>query len=89
MEVVYTNKKPFLASTNNVNAQLYDKNMWTVKLVGRDGEGKPIKVTIQKTQEDDSSITEEFEELYRELANRSFLVGLEKSSPKIKKGLDD
>lgn len=46
IEVVFVDEKPFLASTNNVEAQLYDDNIGTAKLVGYNCEGKPMKVTI-------------------------------------------
>lgn len=76
--MVHADQKPFLASENNVDAHLYDDNVETIKLVRQDSKGKPIKVIIQKIRGDDASITEEFEELCRELTSPCLSIGPEK-----------
>lgn len=88
-EVVYADEKPFIVSTNNVEAQLYDDNIRTIKLVGCNGEGKPIEVTVQKTREDASFIKEEFKDLCRVLAKPNLLEGLVKLGSSDKKEVDN
>lgn len=77
MKVVHVDQKPCIALTNNVEAHLYDENIGIAKLVGQDSEEKSIDVTVQKIRVDDASITEEFEELCRELANPCLLIELD------------
>ena len=46
IEVVKSNKRPFVAYNNNVDAQLYNDCVGIVKFTGIDQNGNPLRVTV-------------------------------------------
>ncbi|KAH7838323.1 hypothetical protein Vadar_025021 [Vaccinium darrowii] len=62
VEVVWADKRPFLASSNHANAKLYDNEISPVKFTGTDKYGKPTAITLS-TQ----TSVDEFKAIYEQL----------------------
>ncbi|KAH7845112.1 hypothetical protein Vadar_032603 [Vaccinium darrowii] len=61
-EVVWADKRPFLASSNHANAKLYDNEISPVKFTGTDKFRKPTAITLS-TQ----TSVDEFKAIYKQL----------------------
>ncbi|KAH7856803.1 hypothetical protein Vadar_005701 [Vaccinium darrowii] len=62
VEVVWADKRPFLASSNHTDAKLYDNEISPVKFTGTDKYGKPTAITLS-TQ----TSVDEFKAIYKQL----------------------
>ncbi|KAH7864116.1 hypothetical protein Vadar_025982 [Vaccinium darrowii] len=62
IEVVWADKRLFLASSNHVDAKLYDNEISPVKFTGTDKYGKPTAITLS-TQ----TSVDEFKAIYKQL----------------------
>jgi hypothetical protein len=62
VEVVWADKRPFLASSNHADAKLYDNEISPVKFTGTDKYGKPTGITLS-TQ----TSVDEFKAIYKQL----------------------
>ncbi|KAH7860748.1 hypothetical protein Vadar_017615 [Vaccinium darrowii] len=62
VEVVWADKRPFLASFNHADAKLYDNEISPVKFTGTDKFGKPTSITLS-TQ----TSVDEFKAIYKQL----------------------
>ncbi|KAH7833068.1 hypothetical protein Vadar_002826 [Vaccinium darrowii] len=62
IEVVWADKRPFLASSNHADAKLYDNEISPVKFTGTDKYGKPTAITLS-TQ----TSVDEFKAIYKQL----------------------
>ncbi|KAH7861485.1 hypothetical protein Vadar_026760 [Vaccinium darrowii] len=60
IEVVWADKRPFLASSNHADAKLYDNEISPVKFTGTDKYGKPTAITLS-TQ----TSVDEFKAIYK------------------------
>ncbi|KAH7832817.1 hypothetical protein Vadar_000233 [Vaccinium darrowii] len=69
VEVVWADKRPFLASSNHADAKLYDNEISPVKFTGTDKYGKPTAITLS-TQ----TSVDEFKAIYKQLAAMARLI---------------
>ncbi|KAH7854829.1 hypothetical protein Vadar_018178 [Vaccinium darrowii] len=69
VEVVWADKRPFLASSNYADAKLYDNEISPVKFTGTDKYGKPTAITLS-TQ----TSVDEFKAIYKQLAAWARLI---------------
>ncbi|KAH7844531.1 hypothetical protein Vadar_029054 [Vaccinium darrowii] len=69
IEVVWADKRPFLASSNHADAKLYDNEISPVKFTGTDKYGKPTAITLS-TQ----TSVDEFKAIYKQLAALARLI---------------
>ncbi|KAH7858385.1 hypothetical protein Vadar_023231 [Vaccinium darrowii] len=69
VEVVWADKRPFLASSNHADAKLYDNEISPVKFTGTDKYGKPTAITLS-TQ----TSVDEFKAIYKQLAAWARLI---------------
>ncbi|KAH7860721.1 hypothetical protein Vadar_017172 [Vaccinium darrowii] len=69
VEVVWADKRPFLASSNHADAELYDNEISPVKFTGTDKYGKPTAITLS-TQ----TSVDEFKAIYKQLAAWARLI---------------
>ncbi|KAH7841185.1 hypothetical protein Vadar_026706 [Vaccinium darrowii] len=63
VEVVWADKRPFLASSNHADAKLYDNEISPIKFTGTDKYGKPTAITLSTR-----TSVDEFKAIYKQLA---------------------